>query len=250
LIPARVEIRDGLLLHDYSQTVEVAPSPELLNDFVGLAGGSPPAIRDFASKWGVLLLCEKHRLPASHQPGCLLMGRRSPIDGMLWEPLEEWGLWARQARALLEIAVNLHQDRVGSPANWRIVFEGSNNEPAPWWKQSPTADRSVLTSVVNRWLELGNVRLQASWRGRTPEILLPSPRLFPVLAVQLLFAIFRTQGLAVCSSCGAAYVPTRRPRPDRRNYCSSCGRKAAWRDAQRQHRSQATKRQITRGKTR
>jgi hypothetical protein len=52
------------------------------------------------------------------------------------------------------------------------------------------------------------------------------------IAVQLLFDCARTDGLAVCTSCGTPFLPgSRRPRRDRNVYCSDCGLTAATRDA-------------------
>jgi DNA-directed RNA polymerase subunit RPC12/RpoP len=56
--------------------------------------------------------------------------------------------------------------------------------------------------------------------------------LIGAVAVQLLFDCSRTDGLAVCTSCGTPFLPgPRRPRRDRNIYCSDCGIKAASRDA-------------------
>jgi len=55
--------------------------------------------------------------------------------------------------------------------------------------------------------------------------------LFGALAVQIMFDCSRTDGLAVCSSCGTPFLPgPRRPRRDRNIHRSDCGIKAA-RDA-------------------
>ena len=112
-----------------------------------------------------------------------------------------------------------------------------------------------ISVAVNGWLELGHVLPLFSWGGTGPALvtlgarvswfnresqaewlpnmpLLQGTSLFGALAVQLLMAVSRTGGLAICSGCGAPYVPKRRPNPRRRRYCPQCGLKAAWRDAQ------------------
>jgi hypothetical protein len=43
-------------------------------------------------------------------------------------------------------------------------------------------------------------------------------------------------GVAICLACQRSYIPDRRPDPTRRNYCPSCGRRAAVRDASRAYR--------------
>jgi len=67
--------------------------------------------------------------------------------------------------------------------------------------------------------------------------------LFGVLAFQCMLAIARTDGLATCSACGESYVITgRRPNPNRRNYCTRCGKNARDRDAARDYRLRKAKR--------
>ena len=61
--------------------------------------------------------------------------------------------------------------------------------------------------------------------------------LYGTLAYQLMIAVAQTDGLATCCACGKSYIITgRRPNPDRRNYCHSCGKAAADRDAARDYR--------------
>jgi hypothetical protein len=59
--------------------------------------------------------------------------------------------------------------------------------------------------------------------------------LMGALSVQF-FAAMSGSGFAVCSACGSAFVPRRRPAADRRRYCAQCGRKAALRDAKAEYR--------------
>jgi hypothetical protein len=90
----------------------------------------------------------------------------------------------------------------------------------------------MLAEVVNYWLEIGGVRPRLEWQSRKPAVQLGGDGLAAALAVQLLFDCSRTDGLAVCTSCGTPFLPgPRRPRRDRNAYCSDCGIKAAARDA-------------------
>jgi hypothetical protein len=92
--------------------------------------------------------------------------------------------------------------------------------------------RIVLAGAVNYWLRLGGVRPRFTWVPDRPLVHLDGDGLFGALAVQILFDCSRTDGLAVCSSCGTPFLPgPRRPRRDRNTYCSDCGVKAAARDA-------------------
>jgi DNA-directed RNA polymerase subunit RPC12/RpoP len=92
--------------------------------------------------------------------------------------------------------------------------------------------RQLLGEVLNYWLELAGVRPRLDWRSAKPAVQLGGYGLIGALAVQLLFDCSRTDGLAVCTSCGTPFLPgPRRPRRDRNIYCSDCGIKAASRDA-------------------
>jgi len=76
------------------------------------------------------------------------------------------------------------------------------------------------------------VRPRLDWSTPKPAVQLGGYGLIGALAVQLLFDCSRTDGLAVCTSCGTPFLPgPRRPRRDRNIYCSDCGIKAATRDA-------------------
>ena len=92
--------------------------------------------------------------------------------------------------------------------------------------------RIVIAGAVNYWLRIGVVRPRLSWTPDKPLVHLDGYGLFGALAVQIMFDCSRTDGLAVCSSCGTPFLPgPRRPRRDRNIYCSDCGIRAATRDA-------------------
>jgi hypothetical protein len=92
--------------------------------------------------------------------------------------------------------------------------------------------RQLLGEVLNHWLELAGVRPRLDWSSPKPAVQLGGRGLIGALAVQLLLDCSRTDGLAVCTSCGTPFLPgPRRPRRDRNTYCSDCGIKAASRDA-------------------
>src|SRR6266542_6970364 len=106
--------------------------------------------------------------------------------------------------------------------------------------ESVEFQRDVLSEVLNYWLTVATVRPRLHWSGGKPEIQLGGGGLFGALAVQLLFECARTDGLAVCTSCGTPFLPAaRRPRRDHNAYCSDCGLKAAQRDAAARYRQTA-----------
>jgi hypothetical protein len=98
--------------------------------------------------------------------------------------------------------------------------------------ESVEFQRSLLSAVLNYWLTVASVRPRLHWSSVKPVVQLAGQGLFGALAVQLLFESSRTDGLAVCASCGTPFLPpARRPRRDHNTYCSDCGLKAAQRDA-------------------
>jgi hypothetical protein len=99
-------------------------------------------------------------------------------------------------------------------------------------QESVEFQRYVLSGVLNYWLQVAGVQPRLNWPGAKPAVHLAGQGLFAALAVQLLFECSRTDGLAVCTSCGTPFLPqARRPRRDHNPYCSDCGLKAAQRDA-------------------
>lgn len=90
----------------------------------------------------------------------------------------------------------------------------------------------LLSMVLDKWVERGGVRPSVFRQEGRRSIRLGGYGLLGALAVQLVFDVCRTDGLAVCTSCGAPYLPPkRRPRRDHNPYCPDCGLKAAVRDA-------------------
>jgi hypothetical protein len=90
----------------------------------------------------------------------------------------------------------------------------------------------LLSMVLDKWVERGDVRPSVFLRDERRSIRLGDYGLLGALAVQLVFDVCRTDGLAVCSPCGTPYLPPkRRPRQDRNSYCLDCGLRAAVRDA-------------------
>lgn len=55
--------------------------------------------------------------------------------------------------------------------------------------------------------------------------------------LSLLRARETANGMALCSACGQAYVPRRKPRAQGRHYCGACGHAAALRDAKADYRA-------------
>ena len=267
LLQDRVEIRGDRLFweNDRSRRLPktVSPSPRLLETFLRLVDARPAVIGDFARRWGILGIC-KHTLPRTHdfREGpptrfCRTKGyrfTRNTESG--WEPLHVWRRYAGQARAIVDVAAQLHQRKIVRDKDiWRRTHSHVFLT-YPDFLGNREAQCHAISVAINGWLELGMVRAFLNWeldspatvtlgtsvlRQDRPEIrpivlnLFPEMQghtLFGALGVQLLMAVSRTAGFATCSSCGHPYTPTRRPSPNRRRYCPNCGVRAAWRDAQ------------------
>jgi transposase-like protein len=243
LRPDVVEVEGEWLRWEYSDKgrgfgAHIRMGPGLLAEFPKLADASPSAIRNYARRWGVLKICA-HGLPCGHNP--------PPVVGMesglvtwcyplgwpdtCWEPLDRWRHFARQTRAMLNIAAYVHAGKPGRPEDWQTVYEDAKTDAwqhvhqgGPFWERlTCEAARARLGLLLDERLALGHVRPQLTWSGKTHEIVLKGSGLFGALTAQLLMVISRTDGLLICSGCGQAYDPKpRRPRAGTRHYCQTC----------------------------
>jgi hypothetical protein len=234
---AGVEVDGERLVYQPESAQQVRAGAGILQEFLALAEGTADHVARFAQRFGLLEICE-HNLPRSHNPAVFDAG--AGISGchpngwwgrpaVLWEPIERWRFYARQARAILRIAQSLRQLKVGPPEDWASLYAEYSNLPkrgVPWWKQTVGADQEHLADILNRdWLEVGDVRPRLNWSslpGSKVSVELGGQGLFGGLATQLLFAVGQADGFAVCTICGQPYAPTRRPSPTRNNYCPTC----------------------------
>lgn len=221
----------------------VMPGPGLLEGFLKLTDGKPKEVMEYAFQWGVLHICE-HGLPRSHQSSGLnnrpfvLPGRHSePNDACellaiplsefdetpveLWvmqhyEPLAAWRKYSRMARTVLDLAVELDKGKLGAKDDWRIV----NGD---FWPPTTVEEgRSQLERVIAGWLAIGYATPYLDWSNPSPEIRLSVTGLFGAIGVQLLMALGRSEGFAVCSACGSLFMPSPKPRTGKRRYCDTC----------------------------
>jgi hypothetical protein len=217
-VPSGLEI-DGPWLTSQSLQPEdrqVTPPADLLLRFTRIS--TPEDVLGFARKFGVLRLAEKRN------------GR------FCRERLDLWLHLARQGRALLNIASAVHQDRSPALDDWRSLYEGTDRSLVQWLEEkrrpSPEFAQFLLSMVVNGWLTMCDARPMFQWLRDGPRITFDC-HLRSALAMGLLVAVTRTEGVAVCSTCGRPYLRCRRPKRGQHNYCPDCGKRGAWRSAAR-----------------
>jgi hypothetical protein len=263
LVPADISLVGNRLVWAYSDTNEpddggdkhVKASAEAVDGFLKLAEGTPADIFRYAKRWGPMGFC-KHGLPATHScswgPDRMRACRLSGGPDRFWEPIAFWQLTSRRAHALLKIGARLSGDKPGAEEDWRTLdFEFINARNRDQW--SMLNQKITLESELTRWMQMGLLVPVVAFRNKHLSFaldVLHGPGLFGFLALQIALAISSTDGLSICSACGAVYFPTRRPNINRRTYCPECRkRKRHLRDASRAYRQryqQATSKGVLR----
>jgi predicted RNA-binding Zn-ribbon protein involved in translation (DUF1610 family) len=188
------------------------------------------------------------------------------------EYLDDWRAISTEARATVRIARRLQSGQLAERADWEAIRGQDTRmrgfgvlapvREGPWLDQplgkkvpqpggsfalvfepriivpggTTLEDQRIsFWNAMDGWVLRGGVRPFFEWGvqpGAKPSVRLGGYSLYGAIAVQLLFDVSRTDGLAVCTSCGTPYLtPTRRPRWDQHTYCPDCGKKAAARDA-------------------
>jgi hypothetical protein len=219
--------------------VAVEPVPTLLNEFMSLADAPPEAILMFAERYGVLGLSMRG-LPLFRPGRMTVVGAiasrlaRTPYGAFLTaegEPIAAWRYFARQARAILDVAATLVDDRPADDGLWRRVL-GRPDWPVdtapPRIRTSSEilgrlalgdhleqmlsdvgsdveAQRHSLCAIVNEWLELGAVEPRVFWipEWDRARIVIPYYGLFGALADQLSRALSSPRSSVRCSYCGS-----------------------------------------------
>jgi hypothetical protein len=261
--PEARRLRWAWPVRDGESPPDLPPLSRSLWEFVSLADAPDERILAFARRCGVLDLCERHAAPSVHRttefgadwveydaivpllpreeardivPPCRPL---RVADGRYGEPLANWRVWSRRFRATVNLAaaLNVNVARHGDAADWESITRAQGVEPwadnvLPSGKRLAAlpldAQRDVLASLANEWVELGGVTPAGVWRrapqsevGKFQLLLDVKGGLFGVIAAHLL-AVVLSDAAYPCSRCGAAYGPKRKPRSDRMNYCDSC----------------------------
>ncbi len=215
-----------------SRSLSVDPM-RMLDAFVRIKDGHD--VLKFAKRFGVLELCaEGHIHP--HELRMLMWRFSSECAPAGWpttpwhERVDHWLSYVQGARAALRIATALHREKATQPSDWHEAL-------APWPmivdsestlnQESPQSQRGLLGMIIDRWLHGADVRPTFRWDGSGPRIALIA-QTFGMLGVQLMFAVSKSQGLAVCDGCGQTYMREgRKPQRGRMNFCKLCGETVA-----------------------
>ena len=235
-----------------SQHKTVSPNNELLIDFVSLANESVPQdfakkVESFAQKWGNLDLCEEHQTPASHNYNCKPSISHKkvtlrPVDSsnaleedlICSENLSAWHKFAVFAKSLLNIAANLQQGSYGKDKDWQnlhsIGFIGwshvKEKKKESYRENLLEFEQKLIADAVNSLLVIGNLRPEIRWQNNQIITVFKSASsygsLSANLALQIMLAVGKQKGLAICSTCGVPYTPNRKPASNRRRFCSQC----------------------------
>ena len=227
----------------------------VLDEFVGLASGAD--VLRFARKYGNLGLCA-HGLPALHPvrfPRSSMLAfellrypdirewiaRHPETDDMVCfgrvrEPVAAWLALSRRAEEVLKFVAALRlrdkrrsRKRVAPPAHVQQWFDALGRDPAfrpfrqPW---------RAVAETLGWWLDAADIGVQLAANNSllAPQFQSASRGIFGVIAIQLLLAATKAEGLAVCDGCQRPYQGLRPPMKGKqvgpheakRNFCQEC----------------------------
>jgi hypothetical protein len=212
----------------------------LLEDFVGLVGASDARILRFARKFGAIRFCV-HGVAIGHTPLRLSSDPFSPcLEVLSVQATELYRAEAARVSSSLRIAAALHR-RQSPPeeALKRLRTTTTGLDLTPFLGSGPPSvqGRKLLMLEVNDRLHRGQVQPELFWPASGPLAELRASGVFGAIARQLLFAVVRIEGLAICTHCGQSFTPSRRPRSQERSWCEKADcRRAMKADATRRSR--------------
>src|SRR6266851_652984 len=211
----------------------VRASAGLLTEFVTLDEAPAERILAYARQHGRLGFCRhgdpSHRVRPEGCAPAIATGHPAVLEALPW-----WRNPASHARALLNAAAQLFKGRVDDLTLARLN-PGLFLSPPRLLAAARRDPASFVAYGMEMWLRFFQVRPRAIYNRRRKRFEVRiggSSALAGALALQIMLALTRWSGIAVCSSCGKLFAPSRRPNPNRNAYCDACGIRAAWREAQ------------------
>lgn len=237
---------DGeLLMHDMSAHDQTAADPLAFHQFLRVDAQDPQQIANFARRWGVLGLCDQHRMPVGHPlqhemlSGEHCWPKKVKRDGATWfaEPISVWQRVSEKSAVMIRVARKIAQMNPGDPEEWASI-RGGWNVDNPIWLNLNSA-KWFLAQAVEEWLLIGGIRPRFEWDSERGNWMLRhdipggSWNLFGWLALRLAIEISGSR-FAVCSNCGREHHVARLPSAGKPSYCTSdeC-RRALWRNNKR-----------------
>ncbi|MGO9451559.1 MAG: hypothetical protein ACLQDV_11025 [Candidatus Binataceae bacterium] len=220
----------------YLQRGLARPDGRLLTRFIELADASDDKILAYARQYGRLGLCKHGELQhlASDYPDC----GQSGLGGKFVEPVGRWRENANRVRALLNAIAQFSKNGKVSDQTL-IALNPKLALSAAALRKARTTSWSFIVAWTQTWLRACRVLPVILYDSRSKRFhvrLRGRPGLGSALALQLMTLSGQSKGIAICSSCARPFPPRRRPSAARESYCSKCGIRAAWRDAQRRRR--------------
>ena len=195
---------------------KVKPAKNLLLRFVKLREAKDDAIWQFAQRWGCLELCEKHGLPAVHDPGYCLPAF-SQKKSQFVESLNDWRAYAQAACSIIELRAALPRTASRQAVDWENALLVSARLWG-WARKMREAtgkpnrfshfSEQELATCVGDWLLATRIVPQFRWvpEDSAYRVTLGSPpqlrsTLFGHLAMCLMLTVTGTELLWMCSGC-------------------------------------------------
>lgn len=224
--PYRAKVnKDGFLIWSWYPKAPIEPPAihkvpvKLCFDFARLAEGSTESIRRFAASWG----------PLGWE-----RGRQEHVD--------DFRRYARLAKALLRFTAERLSGGRGLDEDWGTICEFV----APGQNLTNRAgldsrfQMAIIAAAANKWFAQAQGHGILAISDATLQVRPYASNLFGMLITQIAHAIARSDQLAVCDGCRAAFVRDRAPSRGPRQYCGKCRKaKVPQRDASRDWRRRA-----------
>jgi hypothetical protein len=215
----------------------------LIFDFARLSEAPDRAFLEFARVWGVLGICRHGDLVHHQTPPCL----PHRLGDEFVEPIPKWRNRALMVRATLNIKAALKRERLGDPADWKLIWPGKVPDQAKTAAEYLAIVASTLLSKANVQpiLQCVEGRLTITFIGGNFEKLLKamstsgenepwlsaSGTLLAEIAVRTALTLQEGPGWATCSNpeCLHLFRPRRHAAEGRLHFCPNCGKRASWR---------------------
>jgi len=214
---------------DYSYAVQpemhIVESDEInkiRDKFLKLAFSSAEDVARFASIYGLITFCNKHRKPLPH------FNSSKTCKPLNETPIKYWQILAKKMKAILDISNEFqinNPNNLGDRSQWLILYpEVGGTFTLP--KNLPEA-KEWLRYYIMDYLETTGIKLSVNWNSAGPAIDVIGTRPLSDIICQLLGITGGGLVSSVCSSprCGKVYIPKHKPRSDKMNFCPECSRK-------------------------